>query len=307
MPDIAGNPVYPNLPSSLSSFGAAVVGEYLYVYGGHAGQAHNYSRETTLNKLRRLHIAQPQQWEELPTGPKLQGLALVAHGGNLYRIGGMQPQNAKSEKPDTRSQATSAKFDPATKLWSEIEPLPEPRSSHDSVVVGDSLFVFGGWRLNGLAGKADWHDHGWRLDLQSPGSGWHRLDQPFRRRALTMAARAGKVYVIGGITEAGKVECTVNVFDTAAESWSDGPPLPVESSHGFTPAAATLDERLFVAPANGKMYQLEGDHWQEIATTKDHRFSARMVSAASRLLILGGASSSGLLASCEAVGVAGRH
>jgi len=302
--DTAGNPEYPNLPTPLSSFGAAVVGEYLYVYGGHAGQAHSYSRETTQNKLRRLHLGQPQQWEELPTGPKLQGLALVAHGENLYRIGGMQPQNAKSEKPDTRSQAICAKFDTIAKLWTEIEPLPEPRSSHDAVVVGDSLFVFGGWQLNGLAGKTDWHDHGFRLDLTNPGSGWHRIDQPFRRRALTMAARAGKVYVIGGMTEAGKVECTVNVFDAESEIWSDGPPLPVEGSHGFTPAAATLGERLYVAPANGKVYRLEGDHWQEVATTKDHRFSARMVaSLENHLIILGGASSNGLLATCESVGI----
>lgn len=304
MPDIAGNPAFPNLPSPLSSFGAAVVGEHLYVYGGHAGQAHSYSRETTLNKLRRLHLAQPLQWEELPTGPKLQGLSLVAYGENLFRIGGMQPQNAKSEKPDTRSQATCAKFDTITKVWSEIESLPEPRSSHDAVVVGESLFVFGGWRLNGLAGKADWHDHGWRLDLQSPASGWQRIDQPFRRRALTTGASGGKVYVIGGMTEAGKVECTVNVFDVEAESWSEGPPLPIENSHGFTPAAATLGERIYAATANGKVYQLEGDHWQEVATTKDNRFSARMVASSGKsLIILGGASSNGLLATCESVAV----
>ena len=37
------------------------------------------------------------KWEELPGGPKAQGLGLAAHGGKVYRVGGMQPKNAPGE------------------------------------------------------------------------------------------------------------------------------------------------------------------------------------------------------------------
>jgi hypothetical protein len=31
----------------------------------------------------------------------------------------------------------------------DIAPLPAPRSSHDAVVLGNKLYVVGGWQLNG--------------------------------------------------------------------------------------------------------------------------------------------------------------
>ena len=197
--------------------------------GGHSGRAHNYSTETTLGDLRRLDLKNPSKWEDLPGGPKLQGLALVAYRGRLVRVGGMQPQNAKSEKTDTKSQATCAMFDPKASKWTEIEPLPEARSSHDAAVAGDTLYVFGGWQLNGKDGKSEWLDHGWSLDLAKWGSKWKKVDQPFQRRALTMSAVGGKVYVIGGLNAKGETELTVNVFDTKSGKWSEGPPLPGEN------------------------------------------------------------------------------
>jgi hypothetical protein len=40
----------------------------------------------------------PKSWESLGTGPRLQGLAMVAHGGRLYRIASMS--SGKFEKLD---------------------------------------------------------------------------------------------------------------------------------------------------------------------------------------------------------------
>lgn len=183
LPAAADTPRLPDLPNPVSSFGAAIVGDAVYVYGGHTGRAHTYSTETTLGEFRRLDLKDPTSWEDLPGGPKLQGLTLVAHREKLYRVGGMQPQNAKAEKTDTRSQDACAVFDPATGKWADLEPLPEPRSSHDAAVVGDTLYVFGGWRLNGKDGKSEWLDHGWALDLSKAGARWRKVNQPFQRRA----------------------------------------------------------------------------------------------------------------------------
>ena len=302
LPATADAPRLPDLPAPVSSFGAAVVGDHVYVYGGHTGQPHTYSTETTLGDFRRLDLKDPAKWEDLPGGPKLQGLALVAHGGKLYRVGGMQPQNSKAEKTDTRSQATCGVYDPAAGQWTDIEPLPEPRSSHDAVVLGGTLYVFGGWRLNGTDGKPEWHDHGWKLDLKAGDARWQKVDQPFRRRALTTAARGGKVFVIGGLNARGETEVTVNVFDPKADAWSEGPPLPGEKSNGFTPASAVVDGRLYVTPADGKLYRLtdKADGWTEVGHLAEKRFVARMVPGpGGRLVVLAGASPGALLASVE--------
>ncbi|HEX3146937.1 MAG TPA: hypothetical protein VHR66_02580 [Gemmataceae bacterium] len=303
-PATADTPRYPDLPAPISSFGAAVVGDYVYVYGGHAGKAHNYSTETTLGEFRRLDLKKPDKWEDLPGGPKLQGLVLVAHKDKLYRIGGMQPQNGKTEKSDTKSLATCAVYDPAAGKWSDIEPLPEPRSSHDSAVLGDTLYVFGGWRLNGKDGKSEWYAHGWSLDLDEPGAKWNKIDQPFQRRALTMAAHNGHVYVIGGLNAKGGMELAANRYDPKSQSWSDGPVIPGEKSNGFTPATAVADGRLFVTPADGKIYRLSGtaDRWEECAKLKEARFVARMVAGPEhKLVVVAGATPAGSLAGLEAV------
>jgi N-acetylneuraminic acid mutarotase len=299
----AAEPKYPDLPVACSSFGAAVSGDSVYVYGGHSGRAHNYSTETTLGDFRRLNLKQPEKWEELPGGPKLQGLALVAHGGKIYRIGGMQPQNAKSEKQDIRSLAGCAVYDPATKKWTDIEPLPEARSSHDAAVLGETLYVFGGWTLNS-AGKNEWLDHGLSLDLSKPGAKWQAVKQPFQRRALTASAFDGKVYVICGLNAEGKSERSVNVFDPKAGTWSEGPQVPGPDMNGFTPASAVTSDRVFLTPYDGKVYQLNDkkNGWTEIGKLEHARFVARMVPGPeATLLVIAGASPAGLLASVEQV------
>jgi N-acetylneuraminic acid mutarotase len=304
LPAAADTPRFPDLPAPISSFGAAVVGDHVYVYGGHTGRAHSYSTESTLGEFRRLDLKNPTKWEDLPGGPKLQGLALVAHQGKLYRVGGMQPQNSKSEKTDTKSQAMCASYDPAAGKWTDLEPLPEPRSSHDAAVVGDTLYVFGGWRLNGKEGKSEWLDHGWSLAFAKPGAKWEKVEQPFQRRALTATAHGGKVFVIGGLNAKGETEVTVNVFDPKANTWSEGPMIPGEKSNGFTPASAVADGHLFLTPADGKLYRLteKGDRWEDAGHLKEPRFVARMVpSPGGGVIVIAGTGPSALLASVEAV------
>jgi len=292
---------YPDLPVGFSSFGAAVIGDYAYVYGGHSGKAHSYSTETTLGDLRRLNLKSPEKWEELPGGPKMQGLALVAHGEKLYRVGGMQPQNSKTEKSDIRSQTSFACFDPATKKWTDLEPLPEARSSHDAVVVGDTLFVFGGWTLKGT-GKGEWIEHGLSFDLSKFGAKWQQIKQPFQRRALTTAAFEGNVFVICGLSAAGKSEKVVNVYDPKAGTWSQGPAVPGVDMNGFTPASAVQGGRLFLTPTDGNIYRLSSKHdaWEEVGKLEKGRFVARMVAGKDgSLVVIAGAAPGGMLASVE--------
>ena len=67
------------------------------------------------------------EWEELPMQTPLQGLPLVAHGGKIYRVGGLTARNATTEeKEDLHSTNEFAEFDPATGKWTALAPLPAP-------------------------------------------------------------------------------------------------------------------------------------------------------------------------------------
>ena len=164
------------MPEGVNSFGGAVLGNWLYVYGGHTGKMHKYSRETAAKHFRRLNLCDRMTWEELPCGPALQGVTLVSHGGRLYRIGGMSPHNPPGEPRDLVSIADFARFDPESKKWTDLPPLPTPRSTHDAVVVGDKIYVIGGWWMKGGdSNNAVFLDTAVVFDL---GTRWSRMGEP---------------------------------------------------------------------------------------------------------------------------------
>jgi hypothetical protein len=120
-----------------------------------------------------------------------------------------------------------------------------------------------------------------------------------------MAGLKGKAYVICGLAEAsGAAERTVNILDVSTRKWSKGPEIPDGKMNGFTPAACTSGGRVYVSPADGKVYRLneKQDGWEAIATVQKPRFVHRMVPASDKvLLVLGGASRAGNVADTEAI------
>lgn len=281
----------PPLPVGVSSLGAAVADGAIYVYGGHCGKTHSYDTASVLGTFHRLTL-DGGTWEELPGGPRLQGVTLTAHAGKVVRVGGMTPFNAPGEKTDIRSTAAVAAFDPKANRWDDLPPLPAPRSSHDTVVSGDTLLVVGGW--NSRSGKPPvWHDTALALDLTSPAPEWKPVPQPFKRRALTAAAVGGKVYVLGGLESDGTAVRRVDVFDPAAKTWAAGPELPGTSDRvGFSPAAATVNGRLLVNTSAGPLYRLTADAagWEEVGTAAKRRMVARLLPVGGQAVLVGGAS-----------------
>ncbi len=293
--------VYPPTPEGFSSFGAAISDGYVYVYGGHIGKTHTYSTEAVTGKFRRLNLAKPERWEELPAGDAIQGLALVAHGGKLYRIGGMQPRNKPGDESDNVSLAKCVRFDPKVGKWEPLPDMPEGRSSHDATVVGDKIVVVGGWKMNGKGNRSVWHDTSLILDLSSNKPAWELISQPFKRRALNAAALEGKVYVVGGMGADG-TDRGVDILDLKTRVWTKGPTLPGPNRNGFTPAVAAVKGTLFASPSDGKVYQLslKRDAWNEIGSLGKQRLVHRIVPIRDDLLlVLGGASKDGNVAQVE--------
>ena len=216
---------------------------------------------------------------------------LAAHNGLIYRVGGMAPRNAPGEPADNRSVAGAARFDPKTGKWQALPPLPEPRSSHDVVVIDNKLYVVGGWTMK-EGGAQDWHDKSLVLDLSARQPAWKTIGQPFRRRAFMAAAHGGKLYVIGGFSEKNEVLRTVSIYVPHSGVWSEGPELPDRGgTTGFAPAATAHGGRLYVSIDDGTLLRLSepGGEW-EVAGKTTPRLAHRLASHGNRVLVLGGAS-----------------
>lgn len=293
------------LPEAASSFGAVVSDGWLYVYGGHIAPTHEYSTKAVSGRLSRLDLSDPKAWQDLPAGPAAQGLNLATYGGKIYRVGGMQPQNAPGAAVDNHSLADVAYFDPSSRSWNALPALPEPRSSHDVAVIGRTLYVVGGWTLDGSMTKAQgWPRTTLALDLENVSAGWTSTPQPFARRALIAAVHDGKLYAIGGFDADNRPSRRVDIFDPATQTWSRGPGLPGDAMNGFAPAACVQDNALYVSVGDGTLYRLddEDNTWEAVATGTP-RIVHRLAPFGSKILIIGGASEGGNLDLIESVSI----
>lgn len=286
----------PALPQGITSFGAAIVGTDVYVYGGHFGAAHHYSESGQSKEFRRISLTAPDaEWELLSGGPRLTGLAMVEYAGKLYRVGGFTAKNSDDQDQSLWSQDSFASFDPASGEWTDLTPLPEGRSSHDAAVLDGKLYVVGGWNMAG-ADNTKWHKTAWVCDLTQAELKWTALPEPpFQRRAVSLAARKGKLYVMGGMQEDGGPTTQVAIFDPSVETWSTAPALHGSGMEGFGTSAFALGDRLVVTTMSGSVQVLsdDGTQWTFAGQANEPRFFHRQLTTHDgQVLVVGGASMS---------------
>lgn len=294
-----------SLPTPLTSIGGAVAGDHVYIFGGTMGGSHQYSIEDQNNLLYRLPLEGEGDWEPILEGPRLQGLSMEAHDGRLIRIGGFTAMNKRGEEHDLRSQDGVAMLDLSEDelQWRPLPRLPEPRSSFDSALLDDTLYVIGGWSM-GEAGERVWHETAWSLDLSEDGAEWAAIAAPpFRRRALAIAAHDGRVYAIGGITSDGETTLRTDVYDPQEDRWELGPPLPGEDPiAGFGGAAHATGGRLYMSTVTGQLFRLakSGETWEPVGRTPTERFFHQMLPVDSeRFVVVGGSNREGRVRQVE--------
>ncbi|HVK16073.1 MAG TPA: kelch repeat-containing protein [Fimbriiglobus sp.] len=294
----------PPLPKAVSSLGAITCDGHLYVYGGHGGKTHHYDTSIVLDTFQRVKLDGGTAWEKLPGGPRVQGMNLAAHGGKVYRAGGMQPRNAPGTPTDNVSIADAEVFDPASGRWAKLPPLPAPRSSHDLVAVGDRLVAVGGWEMKGKGTRTAWHDTALVLDLAAKEPKWEAIPQPFQRRALAAAVVGSKVYVVGGMTPDGPNR-RVDVLDLETKQWSRGPDLPGTDRGAFAPAACAVGGKVVVNTGAGPLYRLNGDTWEQVGQAARKRIVGRLLPhGPDAVVLVGGAAGGENVAAVEVIRLA---
>jgi hypothetical protein len=288
------------LPKALTSFGAATCDGFVYVYGGHMGKAHDYSKATVSGAMWRMSLWRfDASWEALPGNVPLQSPGVTAWKGKVCLAGGMQPQNEPGASGRLLSMDYAVLFDPAKNSWEKLPPLPEPRSSHALAVVGEKLYAMGGWPLNtgGPDPKArtpsakKYHDAMVVLDLANQAAGWQTLPQPWQRRALTAVAFAGKIWCIGGMTEDNELSSAIDIYDPVKKEWSTAPNVPDGPVKAFGCAACAHGNDLFISPGGGKVYRISSDakNWVECGKLAKPRYFHQLVAIdATHLMAIGG-------------------
>jgi N-acetylneuraminic acid mutarotase len=273
------------MPRGLTTAGVAELGGNVYVVGGYFGSPHDYSREFQSGSVLRMRI-DSGAWEELAAVTPIQSPAVASDGQYLYKLGGLRALNAAGQPTELRSLAESERFDPAHNRWEALPDLPEPRSSHQAVVVDGRLYVVGGWRLEGGMNDNVWSETMLTADLRAPTLTWNSVKVPFQVRAQGLVAHAGKLYVLAGLEPSGSTDA-VHVYDIASGSWSDGPALPTES---MTVRGAVYAGQLLANASNGSVYRLSADgaSWELAGATQYGRLFHEMVSSEHGPLVLGG-------------------
>ncbi len=301
-------------PDATASLGACVVGEFLYVHGGHTGATHEYSLDNHSKHFLRLSLGRSNaKWEKLPVGTLAQGFGMVAHGGRIYQIGGSQATNAKGKPPNLRSISKCSVFDPQTLKWSLTTPLPEPRSSHDVALFDGKIYVTGGWDMgNGKPRGKKWYRHGLVADLAQTPLRWRKLPpSDWVVRAHATEVIAGKLYVAGGIDESG-TRNTVNVLNLKTGKWSVGPEFPGQGrTKAFGMTLCVWKDRLYASAYSSTIRYLsdDGSRWEDAGIRlQKRRYFHRMVPVGREsLLFVAGANFESHLDTIEEYRVASRN
>lgn len=128
------------LRTARDSCGVAVVGDRIYVFGGHQSDP-----EETLASME-IYDPSSDQWTYGPSMPVAKayfGVAVV--GPRIYALGGSDG-----------SQATSSVvyFDVHTGVWSFDRDLPEPLVHHGAAYHDGAIYIFGGATPEGDASKS---------------------------------------------------------------------------------------------------------------------------------------------------------
>lgn len=304
------NPMpYPALPEAISSFGAAADGEHIYVFSGHIGRIPGNSSTGLSPHFARLKLSDPQaKWESLAMHQPSQSPGLVAWKGAIYRVGGLSFTNGEGEDTAFNSLATFAKYNPSTNKWKELPPLPEPRSSHDAAVVGDKLYVVGGWNLQGSSSMgAPWHDQALVFDLTKEDGQWQKIaEPPFQTRAVAAIGHAGKLWVLGGMQSTNATTREVHIYDPAANTWSKGPDVAGRDGlAGFAISAVSANGKLYFNGSEGIIYALKEDGlgWEPVQRLLIPRSFHRLLPAGEQglIAIAGVARGGGYLGNVEVV------
>jgi N-acetylneuraminic acid mutarotase len=223
------------MPDIASHAGAAVVNGKIYVVGGFVANVH-------AGAMTRVFEYDPgaDRWRALAPLPSPRGSpGVVALDGKIHAIGGRDRQK--------RTVATHEIYDPATNTWSVAAPLPVARDHVGIAVAVGRIHVFGG-RTDSQT------DNVTRHDVYDPATNsWRQAaPMPTPRSAGAAGYVDGRIVYAGGECKDIPARTAFNeleIYDPAADRWTQLPPMPAARHAAATVAVA--DELYIIGGSGG--------------------------------------------------------
>jgi hypothetical protein len=163
--------------------------------------------------------------------------------GHAQRTSGSRARKTASPKPHTGAAATSPSLAgiPVGR-WTALPPAPHSRGEVSAALVGDSIYVVGGFDTTGhttaLVERLNTRTGRWSASRPLP--------QPLNH--MNAVGFGGNLYVVGGYSQPGDTSAgAVRSFwryDPATDRWTAMPPAPLPRAAA---GAAVLGHRLYVA------------------------------------------------------------
>jgi len=192
-----------------SAHSVVTVGGYVYALAGSGARG----------PVREIERFDGKTWTDETTlpGNGLNAPAAVVLDGLIYVIGGFE---GLSNVP-TRAVHV---YDPSTRRWREVAPLPAPRGGHAAVVVDGRIHVIGGGNSESTIA-----DH----SVYDPATDRWSAAAPLPRAEGSPAAVffRDRLYAIGGRSGFSDFGA-VYIYDPAADTWQKGPPIPPRGTAG---------------------------------------------------------------------------
>mmetsp|Transcript_6118 Transcript_6118/g.9232 ORF Transcript_6118/g.9232 Transcript_6118/m.9232 type:complete len:350 (-) Transcript_6118:211-1260(-) len=145
-------------------------------------------------------------WTDLPPMPTpRRDLSVGVVGSKLYAVGGCGGDGSTLDYENCEAQDAVEVYDPETKIWSSVAPMPSPRHSFALGVYGTQLIAAGGASASGDLSKAVW-------SYDSVGDKWFAITtMPDPRMGLVKGYNMFvgiSMFLISGVSSDGTYENT---------------------------------------------------------------------------------------------------
>ncbi len=212
-------------------------------------------------------------------------IALNAVGGKMFAMGGLGNDHSGVNSFES--------YDPVTKKWTVMEPMPFAQWGHSSAVLNGKIFIIGGI-IGDFGGSGSYVR---KLQIYDPLTNtWQFKEFPLNlinafRAAVTLN---GKIYLLpGGF---GSSSDFTFEYDDSTNEWTSRAPMNIRRNQGYT--GVVLNGKVYaIGGANPLNHECEAsveeynpvtDTWKMIAPMSVKRCNSAAVVSGGKIYVIGG-------------------
>jgi N-acetylneuraminic acid mutarotase len=257
--------------------------EKVFVIGGERSARYDGEEEGDyMIDIFELYDAASDEWDLSLTAGMINtrcSFGASSMSGKIYVIGGRTDEEGFTYFADVE------RYSPLTDSWTELAPLPSPRTSHAAFTVGSTIYVLGGILDEGEASVLVYNDR----------ATWNEVAPiPENRIDFAACVIGVHIFIFGGKDDDMNEQASTFKFDTITNIWSTLPPMSHTTSNA---SARSLNGFAYIVGAGDGFQVLRFDpmsaEWSVLAPTSRNRRAGVSFIAGGCLYVAGGIGSVG--------------